>query len=121
MSSGETSAPEELAPLQVPADWAAVTPRWFTAALAESCPGAVVEDAILVARDDGTNRRARFDLTYAAGSGPDRVFLEAEGIHREVHARNGNLFNEPDLFASGVPLPVDHPRSYRVVIDRPGL
>ncbi|OHV63322.1 phosphotransferase [Pseudofrankia sp. BMG5.36] len=121
MPSGERSASEGLAPLLVPADWAEVTSAWFTAVLAESCPGAVVEDAILVARDDGTNRRARFDLTYAAGSGPDRVFLKAEGVHRAVHARNGNLFNEPDLFDSGVPIPVDHPRSYRVIIDRPGL
>jgi len=47
-----------------------VTPAWFTAALAESCPGAVVEDAVLVARDDGTNRQGWFDLTYAAGTGP---------------------------------------------------
>jgi hypothetical protein len=38
-----------------------------------------------------------------------------------VHSRNGNLFNEPDLFASGTPLPVDHPLSYAVVVDRPAL
>ncbi|ADP84967.1 phosphotransferase [Pseudofrankia inefficax] len=107
--------------LQVPADWADVTPEWMTAALAEQHPDAVVGAVTLVVRDDGTNRRARFDLDYASGSGPGRVFLKAEGVHREVHARNGNLFNEPDLFASGVPLPVDHPHSYRVVIDRPGL
>ncbi|OHV29831.1 aminoglycoside phosphotransferase [Parafrankia colletiae] len=108
-------------PLRIPADWAEATPDWFAAALAESCPGAVIEDAILVARDDGTNRRARFDLTYAAGSGPGRVFLKAEGVHRAIHARNGNLFNEADLFASGVPIPVDHPQAFKVIIDRPGL
>lgn len=107
--------------LPIPATWSDVTPAWMTAALAERHPGAVVAAVTLVAEDDGTNRRARFDLDYASGSGPGRVFMKAEGIHRDVHARNGNLFNEPDLFASRVPLPVDHPHSYRVVIDRPGL
>ncbi len=31
------------------------------------------------------------------------------------------MFNEPDLYASGVPLGVDHPDAYQVVIDRPGM
>ena len=118
-SLGEPDAAAGSVPLQVPADWAEVTPRWMTAALADRHPGAVVGDVTLVMRDDGTNRRARFGLTYAAGSGPGMVFLKAEGEHREVHRRNGNLFNEADLFASGAPLAVDHPRPYRVIIDRP--
>ncbi|ONH61443.1 aminoglycoside phosphotransferase [Frankia sp. CcI49] len=121
MSSVDVGAPEGPSRLRVPASWTEATAAWFTAAIAENCPGAAVESAVLVEQDDGTNRRARFDLTYSAGSGPSRVFLKAEGVHREVHARNGNLFNEPELFASGVPIPVDHPRSYRVIIDRPGL
>lgn len=107
--------------LPIPADWADVDPEWMTAALADRHPGVEVDRVDLVTRDDGTNRRARFALTYAAGSGPERVFAKAEGVHREVHSRNGNLFNEPDLFASGVPLPVDHPLSYHVVVDRPAL
>jgi hypothetical protein len=37
-------------------------------------------------------------------TGPEVVFVKAEGTHREVHARNGNLFNEPRIFASGMPL-----------------
>jgi hypothetical protein len=49
------------------------------------------------------------------------VFVKAEGAHREVHARNGNLFNEPRIYASGVPLPVDHPEPYGVVIDEAAL
>ena len=90
---------------------------WLSVAL-----GAEVVDVTVLTRDDGTNRRARLGVTYAAGSsGPEVVFVKAEGDHREVHARNGNLFNEADLFASGVPLPVDHPRAYQVVIDRPRL
>ena len=107
--------------LRIPGDWNEVTPEWMTAALARDHPGAEVDCARLISRDDGTNRRARFDLTYRHGSGPDRVFLKAEGDHREVHSRNGNLFNEPLLFASGVPLDVDHAHVYAVGIDRPGL
>ena len=38
-----------------------------------------------------------------------------------MHARNGNLFNEADLYASRVPLPVDHPLVYQVIIDRPAV
>ena len=90
---------------------------WLSVAL-----GAEVVDVTVLTRDDGTNRRARLGVTYAPGSsGPEVVFVKAEGDHREVHARNGNLFNEADLFASGVPLPVDHPHAYQVVIDRPRL
>jgi hypothetical protein len=107
--------------LSIPADWSEVTPAWMTAALAERFPGAEVADVELVTRDDGTNRRARFRLTYAGGTGPEVVFAKAEGEHRLVHQRNGNLFNEAELLASGVPLPVDHPTPYRVLIDRPAL
>ena len=32
-----------------------------------------------------------------------------------MHARNGNLFNEPRIFASGVPLQVDHPDGLREI------
>jgi len=109
--------------LEVPGDWDAVTPAWMTAALQRRCPGVEVDEVTVVGRDDGTNRRARLGVTYSAGSGvgPEVVFVKAEGDHREVHARNGNLFNEPELFAAGVPLLVDHPLSYHVVIDRPAL
>jgi hypothetical protein len=106
----------------IPVSWDDVTPEWMTVAIAGVHPGAEVADVALVLRDDGTNRRARFRLTYAAGSGPETVFVKSEApAHRDVHARNGNLFNESDLYASGVTLPVDHPRPYRVIIDRPGL
>ncbi|OLT27509.1 aminoglycoside phosphotransferase [Actinomadura sp. CNU-125] len=93
----------------------------MTAALADHHPGAVVGGVTLLTRDDGTNRRARFALTYTTGSGPERVFLKAEGEHREVHSRNGNLFNESDLYDSHVPLPLDHPLVYKVITDRPRL
>jgi aminoglycoside phosphotransferase (APT) family kinase protein len=102
--------------LAIPATWDDVTPAWMSDAL-----GADVADVRVLGRDDGTNRRARLGVRYRSGSGPEVVFAKAEGDHREVHARNGNLFNEADLFASGVPLPVDHPHSYRVIVDRPRL
>jgi hypothetical protein len=111
----------QLDPAQIPADWDDVTPEWMTAAVASRHPEAQVAKVTLLLRDDGTNRRARFGLTYAAGSGPQTVFVKGEAAaHREVHARNGNLFNESDLYASGLPIPVDHPLVYRVIIDRPG-
>ena len=106
----------------IPQEWDDVTPAWMTAAIAGRHPGAEVADVALLLRDDGTNRRARFGLTYAAGSGPATVFAKAEvEAHRKFHARNGNLFNEPRLYASGVPLPVDHPLAYTTIIDEPGL
>lgn len=96
----------------------------MTAALAAAWPGATVGEVELLLRDDGTNRRARFGLRYAAGTGPATVFAKAEsdapGI-RAAHARNGNMFNEPRLFSSGIPLPLEHPASYHVIIDEPGL
>jgi Phosphotransferase enzyme family len=106
----------------IPADWDDVTPEWMTAAIRTHHPDSEVRDLTLVLRDDGTNRRARFRLEYSAGGGPATVFIKAEAdAHRAIHARNGNLFNEAELFASGVPLPVDHPLPYRVIIDRPRL
>ena len=106
----------------VPPTWDDVTPAWMTAAVAGAHPGAEVDEVTVLLVDDGTNRRAKFGLRYAAGSGPEVVFVKAEAeAHREIHARNGNLFNEAELFASGVELPLDHPVVYRAIVDRPGL
>jgi hypothetical protein len=110
-----------MAPMPIPADWDDVTAEWMTAVLARRFPGIEVTGLDLVWRSDGSNRRARFALRHAADVGPDVVFVKAEGAHREVHARNGNLFNEPELFAAGLPLAVDLPLPYHVVIDRPAL
>lgn len=110
-------------PNQVPADWEAIDPAWMTAALARHHPGATVGHVSVLMQDHGTNRRARLGLTYAEGAGPETVFLKGvePGEHQEVHARNGTLFIEPDLFASDTPLPLDHPVVHRVDIDRPNL
>src|SRR5262245_8858381 len=84
-------------------------------------PGVSVNGLALAMSSDGSNRRARFAVEYGRGEGPATVFVKAEGSHREVHARNGNLFNESKLYASGVTLPVDHPEPYAVIIDEPNL
>ncbi len=105
----------------VPADWAEITPEWMTNALQADFPGAEVDGVKVIMRDDGTNRRARLGLSYSNGSGPEVVFVKGEGAWRETHAQNGNMFNEPELFRAGVPLPVDHPRSYYAAIDHAAL
>jgi hypothetical protein len=105
----------------IPARWEDVEPPWMTKVLAERFPGIEVEALELLMQSDGSNRRARFGISRATGDGPDAVFVKAEGAHRDVHARNGNLFNEPKLYASGVSLAVDHPEPYAVMIDEPEL
>ena len=76
----------------------------------------------IITRDDGTNRRVRLGLRYASGSGPETLFLKAnQSAHRELHLRNGNLFNEARLFAAGVPLDVDHPIVYKSIVDTVGM
>jgi hypothetical protein len=110
--------------LPVPAQWTDVTPAWMSAAIARHHPGAKVSEVTLLLDDDGTNRRARFGLNYAVGSGPTTVFAKAESDTpriRQAHARNGNMFNESRLFNSDVAIPVEHPTAYAAVIDEPGL
>lgn len=106
----------------VPSRWEDLTPEWMTATIQHDHPDAVVSRATLVGSDDGTNRRARFELDYTKGTGPRRVFLKAHApSHRLVHLRNGNLFLEARLFASGTPLPLEHPHVYLAVPDYPRL
>ena len=66
-----------LAELSIPQGWEAITPGWMTTALAAHHPAAVVADVRVALRDDGTNQRARLELTYSAGSGPATVFAKA--------------------------------------------
>ena len=101
-----------------PKRWEDFSPRWFTRVLARAHPGAEVGAVRVLMQADGTNRRARVALDYAAGKGPATLFLKAHAPgHRWVHFRNGNLFSETRLYASGVPLEVDHPRVYRAICD----
>jgi hypothetical protein len=75
----------QTAGLPIPKDWDDVTPAWTTAALAGHHPGAEVAEVRLLLRDDGTNRRARFGVTYTAGSGPATVFAKAaDPAHTEL-------------------------------------
>jgi len=91
----------------------------MTSVIASRHQGARISDVTVVGRDDGTNRRARLGLTYASGSGPATVFLKAsDPSHRLVHLRNGNLFGEARLFASGAPLAIEHPLVYRSIFRR---
>jgi hypothetical protein len=108
----------------IPARWSDVTPAWMTTAISRYHPGAEVGAVKLLLTDDGTNRRARFGLTYSSGSGPATVFAKAESDTpqiRAAHARNGNMFNESRLFNSEVSLPLEHPLVYMAVMDEPGL
>ena len=92
-----------LAELSIPQGWDAITPDWMTAALAAHHPGATVDGVRVALRDDGTNRRARLELTYSAGSGPATVFAKAvDPAHAELVALTSGLYHEPRLFASGV-------------------
>ena len=106
----------------VPERWDDLTPQWMTNALRRDLPEVEVGAVRLVGSDDGTNRRARFELDFAKGCGPARVFLKSHAAsHRWVHLRNGNLFLEARLFASGTPMPLEHPHTYLAVPDYPRL
>lgn len=107
-----------LAALSIPQGWDAITPGWMTTALASHHPGAVVDTVRVALRDDGTNKRARLELSYSAGSGPATVFAKAvDPAHAELVALTSGLYHEPRLFASGVVLPLDHPTVYAALID----
>jgi len=111
-------------PIEIPTAWDDVTPELMTAVISPTYPDAVVGRVTVVLRDDGTNRRARLGLEYATGRGPASVFVKAESDvpgRREIHARNGNLFNESLLFRSGVDLPLEHPAVYTAIIDEDAL
>lgn len=104
--------------LVVPGDWDEITPDWMTAALAAASPGAVVDTLTVLMRDDGTNRRARLGITYREGTGPATVFIKGvDPDHRELIKMTSGLFHEPRLFASGIEVPLEHPRVYASVID----
>ena len=107
-----------VAELSIPQGWDAISAEWMTAALAGHFPGVQVDDVAVVLRDDGTNRRARLQLTYSAGAGPATVFAKAvDPEHADLVALTSGLYHEPRLFRSGVVLPLDHPAVYTAIID----
>lgn len=90
----------------------------MTAALRDHHQGAVVDTVSIALRNDGTNRRARLALRYAAGTGPATVFVKAvDPEHADLVELTSGLYHEPRLFLSDVVLPLDHPTVYRAVID----
>jgi hypothetical protein len=104
--------------LAIPQDWDQITPEWMTAALTRDHPGVQVETVQVQLRDDGTNRRARLELTYASGHGPATVFVKAaDPAHKELIRMTSGMFHEPRLFNSGVSLPLEHPAVYAALID----
>ncbi len=108
--------------LTIPATWEEVTAEWMTAALQRDFPGAEVSTVEVVLRDDGTNRRARLALSYAAGDGPSAVFVKAaDPDHAELNAATGGLFNESRMFRTDISLPIEHPAVHLALIDEPGL
>lgn len=108
----------DLPPDHIPTRWDQMNAAWLTDALQRDFPGVEVSDVELVMHDDGTNRRARYRLSYARGEGPEYVFMKAHAAeNRVVHLRNGNLWNEARLFQSGVTLPLDHPKVYKSMVD----
>lgn len=118
----DSSPKPYLDPDCIPIRWEDVTADWMTAALQSRHPEAKVSRVELVMNDDGSNRRARFRLSYAQGTGPETVFLKAhDADNRVTHLRNGNLWNEARLFASGVEIPADTPLVYKAVVDLLGL
>ena len=105
----------------IPSTWESVTAEWIGDALTRHFPGLHVGSVALTDQTKGNNRRARFRVIYDNGIGPNYLFAKAEGDFRQTHAANGNLFNEPELFASGVEIPVSHPRPYKVIMDKDAL
>lgn len=106
--------------LSVPRSWSELTPGWMTAALAATCPGAVVAAVDVDDVADGTNSRARLGLRYAAGDGPERVFVKREGrmLNRLALTALGAREAEARLVGSGLDLPLEHPAFYAAAVDR---
>src|SRR5919204_96471 len=106
--------------IDVPRAWSALTPAWFTAALARHCPVAVVSEAEVGPVADGTNRRASVRLCYAAGTGPERVFVKMHGrmLERQFRASAALAAAGPQTVLHGDPHPGN---TYALPGDRTGF
>lgn len=109
-----------VAVLPVPRSWSEVTPSWATRALSVRVPGVRVAGLQVGPVEDGTNARARVTLTYSGEAGPPAVFVKLAGrrLHRAALAVLGALGTEARLAASGVVLPLEHPRPFGGGVDR---
>ena len=106
--------------IAVPRRWSDISPSWMTAAVARKLPGVVVSEVRVGRVVDGTNSRARVELSYGAGSGPGSLFVKAGGrlAHRAALAALGAWAAEARLAESGVTLPLEHPLPYAAGIDQ---
>jgi hypothetical protein len=106
--------------LPVPHDIPDLTPQLMTAALAIRCPGAVVDKIDIGEIEDGTNRRAPVQLSYAEGSGPRAVFVKVQGrpLHRLALLALRAWATEALFAASGAARPLEHPAPFAAAIDR---
>jgi hypothetical protein len=92
----------------------------MTAALGTQFPGVVVGDVRVGEVAEGTNSRARVELGYRTGPGPESVFVKREGrvLNRLALLALGALESEAHLFESGARLPLEHPRPFGAAVDR---
>lgn len=86
----------------------------MTGALSGRLPGATVASVRLGPVHDGTNARARAYLSYSSGLGPPAVFVKRAGrvVPRVALVALRALGTEARLAASGVALPLEHPRPF---------
>jgi hypothetical protein len=91
----------------------------MTAAINGDHPGVQVSEVAVVNEGtEGSTRWARMALTYASGTGPRAVILKSHAsAHRLAELIAGTLFTEPRLFASGMPIEVEHPHVYLAARD----
>ena len=76
--------------------------------------GAVIAEVRVIEAAEGTNRRARVQLSYARGTGPERVFVKWHGplLNRLALLALRAHDAEARLVASDIALPVASPRFY---------
>lgn len=104
---------------KIPRNWQ-FTPEWMTPIIAQRYPGARLSKVRLVDGSEGTSSRARFELEYAEGSGPEAVFAKTQGdwLHRLLHVLTENLYQEGELYGSGLQLPLEYPKPVYGAVDR---
>lgn len=105
--------------LPVPGSLAELTPSWMTVALANRCPGSVVDKLEVGPVAAGTNSRAPVSLSYAEGAGPSSVFVKMHGrlLHRLALVALRALTAEARLADIDPVLPLEHPLPYAAGVD----
>lgn len=105
--------------VKVPARLSQLDPALMTTALARRCPGALVDEVAFSPVGRGTNTGTRVLLGYSRGSGPPSVFVKTGGrlLHRFALVALGAFATESRWAASGIDLPLEHPRPYAGAVD----